>query len=232
MSKANILLVEDDENLGIVLKEYLEMKDYSVRLCRDGDEGLARYEDGKFDLLILDVMLPRKDGFTLARDIHARNPNHPPIIFLTAKSEKEDRLTGFKVGADDYLTKPFSMEELLYRVNAILRRTGNLPNQNGLSGEMKFGDFIFDPDHQTLKCGPESRKLSTKESELLRMLCLHQNNVLSRDVALKEIWNEHDYFTARSMDVYITKLRKYLKQDPRVQIMNVHGKGYRLLVEQ
>ncbi|RYD76170.1 MAG: response regulator transcription factor [Sphingobacteriales bacterium] len=228
--KYNILLAEDDVNLGNLLKEYLEIKGHDVSLKRDGEEAVAAQAAEAFDLLILDVMMPKKDGFTVAREVRKSN-EQVPIIFLTAKGNKEDKILGFEAGADDYLTKPFSMEELMLRVKAIMKRSQ--PNTPANSSQRVFhiSSFVFDYETQCLKREGNEVKLSTKEADLLRMLCLHQNAILLREEALKEIWGDDDYFTARSMDVYITKLRKYLKPDERIQIMNIHGKGYKLLVE-
>jgi DNA-binding response OmpR family regulator len=225
-----ILLAEDDLNLGSLLKEYLEIKGFEVTLARDGFETLKMYSPGKFNILILDVMMPRKDGFSVTREIRKTN-NLIPIIFITAKGQKEDKIEGFESGADDYITKPFSMEELLARIKAVLRRTN--PATSKSEDEQKvfnFGGFEFNYHLQNLKHNGTDMKISTKEADLLRMLCLHQNSIMLREIALKEIWGDDDYFNARSMDVYITKLRKYLKADPNIQLMNVHGKGYKLMV--
>ncbi len=228
MSK--VLLAEDDVNLGNLLKEYLEIKGYAVTLARDGIDAQKKYEPGGWDLLILDVMMPYRDGFTIARDIRKKD-NKIPIIFLTAKALKEDKIEGFESGADDYLTKPFSMEELQARIKAVLRRTStNLDLSEANKPEISLGKFQFNYTLQNLKHENEEIKLSTKEADLLRMLCLYKNNIMLRELALKEIWGADDYFSARSMDVYITRLRKYLKADPSVQLMNVHGKGYKLIV--
>ena len=228
MSK--VLLAEDDVNLGNLLKEYLEIKGYSVTLVRDGIDAQKKYEQGGWDLLILDVMMPYRDGFTIARDIRKKDST-VPIIFLTAKTQKEDKIEGFESGADDYLTKPFSMEELQARIKAVLRRTNMNPDSSEANKtEIILGAFLFNYTLQSLKHNKVEVKLSTKEAELLRMLCLYKNNIMLREVALKEIWGADDYFSARSMDVYITRLRKYLKADPSVQLMNVHGKGYKLIV--
>jgi len=227
MSK--VLLAEDDVNLGNLLKEYLEIKGYSVSLARDGIEAQKKYETAAWDLLILDVMMPYKDGFAIAKDIRKTN-SKIPIIFLTAKEQKEDKIEGFDSGADDYITKPFSMEELQARIKAVLRRsTHNLSSPEADKTEIHLGAFQFNYALQNLKHKNEEVKLSTKEAELLRMLCIYKNNIMLREVALKEIWGADDYFSARSMDVYITRLRKYLKADPSVQLMNVHGKGYKLI---
>jgi len=221
-----ILLVEDDINLGTLLKEYLNAKKYETDLEADGLKGLKAFRRETFDLCILDVMLPEKDGFTLAREIRIINPEIP-IIFLTAKSMKSDILEGFKAGADDYLTKPFSMEELLMRIEAVLRRSSQTTQQM----EFRLGKYLFDANKQILTASDEVINLTTKESELLKLLCRHTNHVLDRNYALKAIWKDDNYFNARSMDVYITKIRKILKKEPGIQIMNVHGKGYKLIID-
>jgi DNA-binding response OmpR family regulator len=227
----NILLAEDDVNLGNLLKEYLEIKGHTVALQRDGEEAISAQNQHPFDLLILDVMMPKKDGFTVAKEVRKSN-EQVPIIFLTAKGDKEDKILGFEAGADDYLTKPFSMEELMLRVKAIMKRSQNsILSSASTQRIFHIGSFVFDYETQCLKHLGHEVKLSTKEADLLHMLCLHQNAILLREEALKEIWGDDDYFNARSMDVYITKLRKYLKPDEHVQIMNIHGKGYKLLVE-
>lgn len=221
-----ILLCEDDENLGMLLREYLQAKGYMTELCADGEIGYKTFIKDKFDLCIFDVMMPKKDGFSLARDIRQAN-QEVPIIFLTAKTLKEDILEGFKLGADDYLTKPFSMEELTFRIEAVLRRVNGKKNRNRTF--YKIGSFTFDTKKQILSRGNEETKLTTKESELLSLLCAHANEILQRDFALKTIWIDDNYFNARSMDVYITKLRKHLKGDDSVEIINIHGKGYKLI---
>ena len=224
--KLKILLCEDDENLGMLLREYLQAKGYATELCADGDAGYKSFLKTKFDICVLDVMMPKKDGFTLAKEI--RNSNQDvPIIFLTAKTLKEDILEGFKIGADDYITKPFSMEELVFRIEAIIRRTKGKKNKE--STVYHIGRFTFDTQKQLLCLGDEQRKLTTKENELLALLCSHANEILQRDFALKTIWIDDNYFNARSMDVYITKLRKHLKDDPQIEIINIHGKGYKLI---
>lgn len=221
-----ILLTEDDENLGMLLREYLIAKGYDTDLMADGEAGYEAFMSKKYDVCIFDVMMPKKDGFTLAKEIRMVNTD-VPIIFLTAKSMKEDVFQGFKIGADDYLTKPFSMEELLFRIEAILRRTkGTLGGQD----VFQIGKFRFDTHKQQLIDGDQIVKLTTKESELLKLLCNNANKVLERNFALKTIWVDDNYFNARSMDVYITKLRKHLKDDPSVEILNVHGKGYKLVM--
>jgi len=227
--KIKILLAEDDVNLGSVLKEYLIAKEYQVTLSKNGEEALRVYEKEVFDLCIFDVMMPKKDGFSLAKDIRAKN-QQIPIIFLTAKSLKNNIIEGFEAGADDYLTKPFEMKELLLRIKAVIRRTGK---QNPIQKQKEFtlGKFRFNAEKQILYIEKEERKLTTKESELLRLLCISQNNLLDRNDALKEVWGDDNYFNARSMDVYITKLRKLLKDDKSIQILNIHGRGFKLLIE-
>ena len=225
--KGRIFLCEDDENLGMLLREYLQVKEFIVDLFPDGDAGAKNFSKEKYDLCILDVMMPKKDGFTLAREIRTIN-SEIPIIFLTAKTMKEDILEGFKLGADDYIQKPFSMEELLMRVEAILRRVSTKkPVRESI---YVIGKFTFDPQKQLLTSGKSDQlKLTTKESDLLNLLCENVNQVLERNYALKKIWGVVDYFNARSMDVYITKLRKLLKDEPDIEIMNIHGKGYKLI---
>ena len=224
--KMRILLCEDDENLGMLLREYLQAKGYTTDLCPDGECGYKAFIKDSYDLCILDVMMPKKDGFTLAQEI--RNANgEVPIIFLTAKALKEDILEGFKIGADDYITKPFSMEELVLRIEAILRRVKGKKLKEATS--YKLGKFVFDTQKQTLTIGENVTKLTTKESELLSLLCTHMNEILERNFALKTIWIDDNYFNARSMDVYITKLRKLLKEEPQIEIINIHGKGYKLI---
>lgn len=223
-----ILLCEDDPNLGALLKEYLNAKGFETTLAVDGVEGMKIYKRQSIDFLILDVMMPNKDGFTLAQEIREID-RHTPILFLTAKSMKEDTLNGFKIGADDYMTKPFSMEELLARINAIIRRASVLPQEGEEVGIANVGVFEFDYNKQRLSFNGEETKLTTKENELLHLLVKHKNGVLERDFALKEIWGDDNYFNGRSMDVYIAKLRKHLKQDEKVEIINVHGRGFKLL---
>jgi len=225
--KTKILLCEDDENLGMLLREYLHAKEFDVDLLPDGEAGYQTFLNSTYDLCIFDVMMPKKDGFTLAQDIRKINTT-VPIIFLTVKSLKEDILEGFKIGADDYITKPFSMEELLFRIEAILRRSNS--KNSRLSGVVHLGKFQFDNLKQQLVAGDKKIKLTTKESELLTLLTQSANNVLERNFALKSIWVEDNYFNARSMDVYITKLRKILRDDPSLEIINIHGKGYKLIV--
>ena len=224
--KIKMLLCEDDENLGMLLREYLEAKGYTTTLCPDGEAGFREFSKNKFDIAVLDVMMPKKDGFTLAQEIRQSNADLP-IIFLTAKTLKEDILEGFKLGADDYITKPFSMEKLVFRVEAILRRVRGKKNKE--SNLYHIGRFTFDTQKQLLTIDDKQTKLTTKENELLSLLCSHANDILQRDFALKTIWIDDNYFNARSMDVYITKLRKHLKEDPQIEIINIHGKGYKLI---
>lgn len=224
--KLKILLCEDDENLGMLLREFLVAKGYSADLCSDGEKGYKTFLKDKYDLCVLDIMMPKKDGFTLAMEIRNIN-SEVPIIFLTAKDLKEDVQQGFKIGADDYITKPFSMEELVLRITAILRRVRGKKEKEITM--YKIGKFTFDTQKQTLVIEGVSKKLTTKESELLALLCAHMNEILERNYALKHIWIDDNYFNARSMDVYITKLRKLLKDDPQIEIINIHGKGYKLI---
>lgn len=223
----HILLCEDDENLGMLLREYLQAKGFDTELCQDGDAGFRSFMKGKFDICVLDVMMPKKDGFTLAKEIRQINAE-VPIIFLTAKTLKADILNGFKIGGDDYITKPFSMEELVFRIEAILRRVH--VKKNTEQTYFQIGKFFFDTQKQTLKIDDTTTKLTTKECDLLKLLCEHANEILQRDFALKTIWVDDNYFNARSMDVYITKLRKHLRADPDVEIINIHGKGYKLII--
>ncbi len=231
MSKIKVLLAEDDLNLGSLLKQYLEAKDFETDLFSDGEEAYKGYMKKEFDICILDVMMPKKDGFELAKNIRSLNKDIP-IIFLTAKVLKEDVLKGFKIGADDYITKPFNMEELLYRIEAVLRRAGR--EMTDTRTLFTIGFLTFDSNTQIIRTSKDegkSEKLTSKESELLKLLCKHRDTVMRRDYALKAIWSGDNYFNARSMDVYITKLRKLLQMDPRVKIINKHGEGYKLIVE-
>jgi len=229
----SILLVEDDPNLSSVLKDYLEMLGYETVLAQDGEEGLTRYFDQTFDLCILDIMMPKMDGFTLASRIREDNTDIP-IIFLTAKGLKEDRISGFKMGCDDYITKPFSSEELSLRIDAILRRCKR--NENGsvvIENEIyALGKYTFDPTNMLLLSETSERTLTRKEAALLRLLCIHKNKLLTREEALLNIWGDDDYFIGRSMDVFISKLRKYLKDAPSISISNVHGTGFKLEVKE
>ncbi len=225
-----VLLAEDDKNLGTLLREFLIAKKYDVIWEQDGEAALKTFLEEDFHLCIFDVMMPKMDGFTLAKEIRKVDA-FVPIIFLTAKSLKEDLVEGFEAGADDYLTKPFDMPELMLRIKAIMRRVGSKPIE-GKKTQFKLGIFDFDAQKQVLKYGDEEKKLTTKESELLRLLCVHKNDLLDRNDALNEVWSDDNYFNARSMDVYITKLRKHLKQDEKIQIMNIHGKGFKLLIDE
>ncbi len=227
MKSTRILLAEDDVNLGNLLKNYLAAKNFDTSLCINGTLALDAFSEELFQLCIIDIMMPEMDGLTLARKIRQINPQ-VPIIFLTAKSQKEDILEGFRTGADDYITKPFSMEELLYRIQAVLKRT-SVSSPSYREEKYSIGKYSFDPVKQILAFGEETVKLTTKESELLELLCRHTGAILERNYALKTIWTDDNYFNARSMDVYITKLRKYLKKDPAVKILNIHGRGYKLL---
>jgi two-component system OmpR family response regulator len=229
IEKTRLLLAEDDENLGMLLREYLIAKGYECVLYANGEKAFKGFIQEHFDICILDVMMPIKDGFTLAREIRQINSDIP-IMFLTAKSLKEDVLEGFSIGADDYITKPFSMEELLYRIEAILRRS-KPSHTAGQKDIFSLGTYTFDANKQILQKDNKIKKLTTKESDLLKLLCTNMNQVLERNFALRTIWFDDNYFNARSMDVYITKLRKYLKDDPSIEILNIHGKGYKLIIE-
>jgi len=226
--KIRVLLCEDDPNLGALLTDYLNVKGFETDLATDGAEGLRLFKRNTYDFLILDVMMPVKDGFTAAREIREID-RHTPILFLTAKSMKEDTLQGFEAGGDDYMTKPFSMEELLVRMNAILRRSSVLPADSDTPQEFQVGGYHYDYNKQRLDWQGEETKLTTKENELLYLLCKHKNGIMERSLALKAIWGDDNYFNGRSMDVYIAKLRKHLRNDPAVEIINVHGKGFKLL---
>lgn len=226
MVKIKILLAEDDENLGTLLREYLIAKSYECDWFSNGEKAYKSFIKNHYDLCVLDIMMPVKDGYTLAREIRMTN-TEIPIIFLTAKSTKEDVIEGFKAGGDDYITKPFSMEELIFRIEAIIRRARK--ELVSAQPEYKIGRYLFNADKQTLKLDNSVQNLTTKESELLKLLCNNKNMVLERNFALKTIWIDDNYFNARSMDVYIAKLRKYLKDDPAVQILNIHGKGFKLI---
>ncbi|HIC32024.1 MAG: response regulator transcription factor [Flavobacteriaceae bacterium] len=225
-----ILLVEDDPNFGTVLKDYLTMNDYEVTHAKNGMEGFEKFKRGDFDLCILDVMMPYKDGFTLAKEIREKNEDIP-IVFLTAKAMKEDVLKGYKVGADDYLNKPFDSEVLLMKIKAIMQRKATDSLADSKQFEFTIGDFHLNSKLRFLTFKEEEPiKLSPKENELLRLLALHENDLMPRELALTKIWRDDNYFTSRSMDVYIAKLRKYLKVDPNVEILNIHGEGFRLVV--
>ncbi len=221
-----IFLVEDDLSFGSVLKSYLEINDYSVEWVDDGKYALDHFRKGLFNICILDIMLPHVDGFTIANEI--RQINHEvPIIFLTAKKLKEDVLKGYGVGGDDYITKPFDTDILLAKIKAILSRRDL---QSGTKDIFEIGNFIFNSKLRTLTIGEIENKLSPKEAQLLELLAVNPNTLISREIALKKIWGSDDYFTARSMDVYITKLRKFLSEDPSLNIKNIHGAGFQLIV--
>ncbi len=229
----SILLVEDDPNLSIVIREYLEMEGYKVLHCKDGKEGLDAFTKNKFDLCILDIMMPRMDGFTLAKEIR-KVSEFIPIVFLTAKTMDDDRINGFKAGCDDYITKPFSTEELSLRIKAILKRCRIMgsplnPEQNK---EIHIGNYTFDPSNMLLTSEKSERNLTRKESALLKLLSENINQIVTREFALRTIWGDDDYFIGRSMDVFITKLRKYLGEDPAISITNIHGTGFRLEVKE
>jgi len=227
-NKYHIFLVEDDENFGSVLKSYLELNSFNVTWIKDGANAISSFQSQKFDFCILDIMLPNLDGFTIAKKIKLLNTDIP-TIFLTAKTLKEDVLQGYKIGADDYITKPFDSEVLLYKIKAIIKRNSEPENDSVI---FNIGNYKFDSELRILSLNDNSVKLSPKESELLKMLCLHENKILDRDKALNNIWGEDGYFTARSMDVYITKLRKHLKNDSSIEIENIHGSGFILKLTQ
>jgi two-component system, OmpR family, response regulator len=227
--KVKVLLAEDDRNLGNILKSYLDAKGYAAQLFINGQEAMDHFTREKFDFCIVDVMMPVKDGFTLAREIRELD-SRIPILFLTAKSLEDDKLKGFQVGGDDYLTKPFSMEELLMRMEAILRRTSAKSAYDIATGNCQIGRYLFDYNHQMLTAEGFEQRLTSKESDLLKLLSEHINQVVDRSYALNKIWQNDSYFNARSMDVYIAKLRKYLKDDPGVELINVHGVGFKLVM--
>lgn len=227
-----ILLAEDDPNLGEILKDYLELKGkFDVKLCQDGEDALRAFNRDEYDLCIFDVMMPKKDGFSLGKEIRKSN-QEIPIIFATAKGMMEDKTEAFNLGGDDYITKPFRVEELLLRINALLKRSlsQERSTEEELPVNFNLGEYDFDYTSQIIARNGQQQKLSTKEAELLRMLCLKKNDVLTREEALIKIWHDDNYFNGRSMDVFLSKLRKYLRDDPKVEIVNVHGKGYKLLV--
>jgi len=224
--KTRILLAEDDENLGMLLTEYLAAKSYETDWVKDGEKAFKYFQRNPYHLCIIDVMMPVKDGFTLAREIREINKDIP-ILFLTAKSLKEDIIEGFSIGADDYLTKPFDMDELVFRIEAILKRT--MPGRRNEQTIYSLGRYTFDYKKQILTDGKKTQKLTGRESDLLKLLCDNKNSILERNFALRSIWTDNNYFNARSMDVYITKLRKYLKDEPAVEILNIHGKGFKLI---
>jgi DNA-binding response OmpR family regulator len=227
-----ILLAEDDPNLGMLLQDYLQLKGkFEVVLCQDGEEALKTFNNQHFDMCIFDVMMPKKDGFTLGKDIRRIN-SKIPIIYATAKTMIEDKAEAYNLGGDDYITKPFRIEELLFRINALFKRVSDSDKTDAVEQQTKFeiGNYKFDYTSQLIINADVQQKLSTKEAELLRLLCLKKNEVLTREEALISIWHDDNYFNGRSMDVFLSKLRKYLKEDPKVEIINVHGKGYKLLV--
>lgn len=221
-----ILLAEDDTNLGTLLETFLKAKGFDVSLARDGKQALDKFNEDTFQFLVLDVMMPEMDGFSVAKEIREID-KHVPIVFLTAKSMKEDKLEGFSLGADDYLTKPFSMEELLARIEAILKRSGE--SDDTLDDKFTIGRFEFDAQTRIINIDGEETKLTTKESQLLKLLAKNKHEVLDRQAALRAIWGDDNYFNGRSMDVYIAKLRKILRSDEAIEIMNIHGKGFKLL---
>lgn len=225
----SILLAEDDDNLGQLLQTFLKAKGYQVELARNGKHAYEKYTDGHFDFCIFDVMMPEMDGFTLAKEVRLIDPK-VPILFLTAKAMKEDKLEGFESGADDYMTKPFTMEELVARIEAILRRTGTTENDD--NEIQQIGTIQYEPVSRILHLKEEQKKLTTKEGQLLHLLCKNRNEVLDRQAALRAIWGDDNYFNGRSMDVYIAKLRKLLKEDERIEILNIHGKGFKLIVHE
>jgi two-component system, OmpR family, response regulator len=229
-NKPKVLLCEDDNNLGMVLKNYLELNDYDVTLERDGRLGLAAFQREKFDICLLDVMMPNMDGFTLGEEIRDINPD-VPLFFLSAKTMKDDIIQGYKLGADDYITKPFDSEVLLHKIKAILKRNEEM-HRDEVNAEFQLGRYHYNPRLRELVLDKKVQVLSPKENELLKMLCEYLNDLLPRDIALKKIWGSDTYFNGRSMDVYIAKLRKYLKEDERIEIVNIHGNGFRLVVPQ
>ncbi|HNZ41781.1 MAG TPA: response regulator transcription factor [Bacteroidales bacterium] len=224
----NVLLAEDDKNFGEMLKTYLTAKGYNTKLCINGEEALNEFLANPYDCCIFDVMMPVKDGFTLAKEVRKKDKKIP-ILFLTARSLSDDILKGFQIGADDYITKPFNMEVLLMRMNAILRRAGGGAKTGNAGNTYRLGDYVFDHNRQVLTILGKEQKLTSKESELLKLLCENANDLLDRSIALKEIWHDDSYFNARSMDVYITKLRKYLREDDSIELINVHGTGFKLV---
>ncbi|MES2589917.1 MAG: response regulator transcription factor [Bacteroidota bacterium] len=227
-NKMNILLAEDDDNLGLLLHSFLKSKGFQVELARNGKQAFERFNQARFDFCIFDVMMPEMDGFTLAKEIREIDKK-VPILFLTAKSMKEDKLEGFAIGADDYMTKPFAMEELLARIEAIMRRVET--TQTVEDDVFMVGKIKFDAQSRLLYTQGDPTKLTTKENQLLKLLCKNQNEILDRQATLRAIWGDDNYFNGRSMDVYIAKLRKLLREDERIEIMNVHGKGFQLIVK-
>ncbi len=230
LTAAKILLLEDDPNLGALLKEHLQMRDFEVVLCVNGVDGLAAFKSGEYDLCLVDIMMPRMDGFAFTGEVR-KSDGSVPIIFLTAKSLQEDKIEGFKIGCDDYVTKPFSMEELLLRIHAVLKRSKGSEGITASQSSFEIGSYSFDYGKQVLENSKCKIKLTPKESELLRLLCIHKGRTLEREKALREIWGSTSYFSGRSMDVFISKLRKYFKDDDGIEIMGIHGKGFRLMVD-
>lgn len=228
-NKLNLLLAEDDANLGMLLNNFLKSKGFNVDLAVDGQQALEKFNNGKYDFCIFDVMMPKMDGFSLAKEIRELD-KVTPILFLTAKSMKDDKLQGFEIGADDYLTKPFEMEELLARINAILRRVEPVTTEE--NGSYTIGSIAYEPELRMLHLKEEPKKLTTKENQLLKLLVKNKNNILDRQATLRAIWGDDNYFNGRSMDVYIAKLRKMLKEDENIEIMNVHGKGFKLIIKE
>lgn len=228
-TKLSILLAEDDENLGQLLHTYLKSKGYEVDLARNGKIAFEKFNQGNYQFCIFDVMMPEMDGFTLAKEVRELD-KQVPILFLTAKAMKEDKLEGFAIGADDYLTKPFSMEELLARISAIMRRMDTTTSQN--EEELMLGKIKYEPELRILHLKEEAKKLTTKENQLLQLLVKNKNEILDRQATLRAIWGDDNYFNGRSMDVYIAKLRKLLREDENIEIMNVHGKGFKLVVKE
>ncbi|MEO1052485.1 MAG: response regulator transcription factor [Bacteroidota bacterium] len=224
-SVIKILLAEDDLNLGYILKEYLEMHDFSISWCKDGDEAWKTYQQQNFDIAVLDVMMPKRDGFMLAADIKQLNPDFP-IVFLTAKALKVDKLKGFRIGCDDYIIKPVEEEELIARINAIVRRSQRNSTTLEDKGSYAIGQYVFDYKNQALYWHDQKIQMTEKETEILKLLSERKGQLLDRRLCLQKLWGENDYFNRRSMDVFITKLRKYLSHDESVKIINVHGKGF------
>lgn len=228
-NKTKILLAEDDENLGTLLRQFMNAKGFKVDLAEDGKKALELFHGDNYQFIVLDVMMPEMDGFSVAKEIRSTNKD-VPILFLTAKAMKEDKLEGFDLGADDYLTKPFSMEELIARVNAIMRRSGVTNNEEPT--HYKIGLFDFNAEKRLLQFeGNSDEKLTTKENHLLKLLAQNKNDILERKATLRAVWGDDNYYNGRSMDVYIAKLRKMLKKDPSIEIMNVHGKGFKLIAD-
>ncbi len=229
--KYKILLAEDDDNLGFIIKECLELSNYEVAWEKNGQLALQEFFKQEYDLCVFDVMMPEKDGFTLAEDVRKINHNIP-IIFLTAKTMKEDRIQGFKSGADDYITKPFSTEEFILRVEAVMKRSYGRGVENSNKGIFQIGQYEFDFNNMKLKLIDNVKTLTRKEADVLKILFVHKNEILPRETALKIVWGNDDYFTGRSMDVFITRLRKYLSEDPKIQIANIHGIGFKMIIDE